>query len=243
MEISHGASGLTTIDLLHLAAFAGQDMAVVAVIAVLAQLPPQIPTQPKTHHWLTPAAGQSGGVCRATGTAKEHGDIIEIKEWGRGDPLGTEETCATKCGRSSRCKGYEFYSVPKSFSRCELHAKKPTHIALREGATCKVKGAPMPGFVPLPPLADLGPCLKANLREAHLPGDPEFRAANKCRNSRGDISNPDPVAVARVHSVSEVEAAVQCVVAAGIDACARAGAHGFENDACCSGGGSALTSL
>ena len=81
------------------------------------------------------------------------------------------------------------------------------------------------------------------LREAHLPGDPEFRAANKCRNRRGDISNPDPVAVARVHSVSEVEAAVQCVVAAGIDACARAGAHGFENDACCSGGGSALTSL
>uniref|UniRef100_A0A7S3SY20 FAD-binding PCMH-type domain-containing protein n=1 Tax=Emiliania huxleyi TaxID=2903 RepID=A0A7S3SY20_EMIHU len=211
-------------------------MAVVAVLAVLAQLPPQVPTQPKTHHWLTPAAGQSGGVCRATGTAKEHGDIIEIKEWGRGDPLGTEETCATKCGRSSRCKGYEFYSVPKSFSRCEMHAKKPTHIALREGATCKVKGAPMPGFVPLPPLADLGPCLKANLREAHLPGDPEFRAANKCRNRRGDISNPDPVAVARVHSVSEVEAAVQCVVAAGIDACARAGAHGFENDACCSGG-------
>jgi len=92
------------------------------------------------------------------------------------------------------------------------------------------------------PPANLAECLRSSVKEVHLPDSHEFEQAKQCRNRRSDITVhggsdwANPLAVVRAKSVEDVQGAVRCVAAAQVDTCARAGAHGFENDACCPGG-------
>lgn len=66
-------------------------------------------------------------------------------------------------------------------------------------------------------------------------GDSAYDEVKQCVNKRpGAI--PSPLAVVRVSSAAEVQVAVRCAVAHGVQACARAGGHGFDNDAGCTGG-------
>jgi len=83
--------------------------------------------------------------------------------------------------------------------------------------------------------SELERCLRQAVREVAFPGEQRYEEARKCKNLRRDIE-PRPLAVARVNATSEVQAAVRCASAAGVEACARAGGHGFENAAGCSGG-------
>jgi len=78
-------------------------------------------------------------------------------------------------------------------------------------------------------------CLRSSIGSVVMNGDAEYAEARQCKNTRVDIV-PEPLAVVRVRGASEVQAAVRCGASHGVHVCARAGGHGFENDAGCSGG-------
>ena len=78
-------------------------------------------------------------------------------------------------------------------------------------------------------------CLNTSVSRHYHPGDVLFDSAKMLKNTRIDII-PEPKAVVRVQSVSEVQAAVICAGHGGFEACARAGGHGFDNAAGCTGG-------
>jgi len=84
-------------------------------------------------------------------------------------------------------------------------------------------------------LSALEACLHQSIGNVVVRGEPSYNQAKQCRNTRVDIV-PSPVAVVRVSNEDEVQAAVRCAAAHSVQACARAGAHGFENAAGCSGG-------
>lgn len=93
---------------------------------------------------------------------------------------------------------------------------------------------------PLPEVAslsrDLRACLEEHLSHTYLPGkDAEYETERHCKNRRDDIL-PEPSAVVRVQTPREVQLAVLCAAASRTPTCARAGQHGSDNDAGCSGG-------
>jgi len=86
---------------------------------------------------------------------------------------------------------------------------------------------------------DLASCLVRELPNRTaiaLQGDGSYHTARLCRNRRADIDGARPLAVVRVQSTQEVQLAVRCAAQTRTQVCARAGGHGFENDACCPGG-------
>jgi len=78
-------------------------------------------------------------------------------------------------------------------------------------------------------------CLRSNIRSVVMPHNRSYSDDRHCKNRRADII-PKPLAIVRVDSVNEVQAAVRCSEKFRAQACARAGGHGFENDAGCTGG-------
>jgi len=78
-------------------------------------------------------------------------------------------------------------------------------------------------------------CLRAGVITVAAQGDAAYDKARLCKNRAANI-DPHPLAVARVRNVDEVQQAIRCVATSGLEACARAGSHGFGNDAGCSGG-------
>jgi FAD/FMN-containing dehydrogenase len=78
-------------------------------------------------------------------------------------------------------------------------------------------------------------CLHAGAALVTAQGEQGYDEAKQCINQRPDIV-PSPLAVVQVASVAEVQKAVSCAAAQGVQVCARAGGHGFDNDAGCSGG-------
>jgi len=84
-------------------------------------------------------------------------------------------------------------------------------------------------------LGSLMECLRMGMATVVAQGDAAYEFARLCKNRATEIE-PWPLAVARVRSVEEVQEAVRCVAASRLEACARAGAHGFGNDGGCSGG-------
>ncbi|KAL3921478.1 MAG: hypothetical protein SGPRY_004892, partial [Prymnesium sp.] len=77
-------------------------------------------------------------------------------------------------------------------------------------------------------------CVSSGLGEAALlvlPGHDDFTLASQCVNRRSDIqSTPD--AVVRVESVADVQAAVRCAAAFGLEVSTRAGGWSPENESC-----------
>ncbi|KAL3902844.1 MAG: hypothetical protein SGPRY_011902, partial [Prymnesium sp.] len=61
--------------------------------------------------------------------------------------------------------------------------------------------------------------------------DPDFTAASLCLNHRSDLAS-SPRAIVRAKTVGDVQAAVDCAVAYGLDISPRSGAHSFENHSC-----------
>lgn len=78
-------------------------------------------------------------------------------------------------------------------------------------------------------------CLRRSISSVVMTRDAAYNASRQCKSTRLDIS-PVLIAVVRVQNVTEVQTAVQCGARHGTHVCARAGGHGFENDAGCSGG-------
>jgi len=115
-----------------------------------------------------------------------------------------------------------------------LHISILTVMLVALGAN---SSAPMPVPTPAPTPGSVGleSCLRDAIQNVNVLGDSSYDVAKQCVNKRPDII-PSPLAVVRVNSVVEVQAAVRCTVVHGVQACARAGAHGFDNDAGCSGG-------
>mmetsp|Transcript_127981 Transcript_127981/g.398512 ORF Transcript_127981/g.398512 Transcript_127981/m.398512 type:complete len:575 (-) Transcript_127981:319-2043(-) len=84
------------------------------------------------------------------------------------------------------------------------------------------------------PLAD---CLGVLAPSAPLAiqGGEGYDAARHMKNSRTDIQ-ATPLAAIRVQGNEDVKTAIRCAKQVGVQVCARAGGHGFENYAGCSGG-------
>jgi FAD/FMN-containing dehydrogenase len=78
-------------------------------------------------------------------------------------------------------------------------------------------------------------CLREGIGSVVTSRDAAYNTSRQCKNTREDIL-PSPIAVVQVRNVAEVQAAVRCGSRHGVYVCARAGGHGFENDAGCSGG-------
>jgi len=93
------------------------------------------------------------------------------------------------------------------------------------------------GCTPANPITppSLAKCLQNGVANVVLTSDAEYTSASKCRNWRVDL-HPSPLAIVRPASKWEVQNSVKCAADHGVNACARAGAHGYECDAGCSGG-------
>lgn len=94
--------------------------------------------------------------------------------------------------------------------------------------------AALPNATSIPKV--LSTCLTQNLKEVYRKGhDAAYWSERHCKNRRADML-PQPEAIVRAHSPREVQLAVMCAAASGARICARAGGHGADNDAGCTGG-------
>ena len=101
--------------------------------------------------------------------------------------------------------------------------------------TASATATSLPAVEALPTLLET--CLAAHLStwwSRDTPGG-AYWTERHVKNRRLDRL-PLPLAVVRVHTPREVQLAVLCAAASGTHTCARAGGHGSDNDAGCTGG-------
>lgn len=82
---------------------------------------------------------------------------------------------------------------------------------------------------------DLAACLSQVKGQVYTPQSYMYDQARQCANMRPDLQ-PTPKAVVQALGDADVQEAVKCARRFKLKVCAKAGSHGYSNDAGCSGG-------
>ena len=156
--------------------------------------------------------------------------IVELRDALPDDELAAEIAALHAAVPAWRRAGYEFVSLDDCLA---LTTPRPPPRPPRPPPSPPPREATLRACL----LRGVAPGVRAQSVGGHVvwPDDAAYAKARVCKNLRADLL-PSPLAVVRPTTPAEAAAAVSCAVAAGVEACARAGGHGTDNDAGCTGG-------